>query len=140
MFLASKSTAQMDRATIDALITKMLETRQRVSDLIFITGKPPIVETEGRLKPFAMDADGSVLTPQFIEELAEHIIGGDERLINDYDAIGSCDCSYSIENVARFRVNLYKENCRRAIVMRKLQSTVPTLESLHLRPIFREMS
>ena len=129
----------MDRATIDPLITRMLDTRQRVSDLIFITGKPPIVETEGRLKPFAMDAAGSVLTQQFIEELAQHIIGNDERLINDYNTSGSCDCSYSIEDVARFRVNLYKENCRRAIVMRKLQSTVPTLESLHLRPIFREM-
>jgi twitching motility protein PilT len=139
MFLASKKAAQMDRATIDALITKMLETRQRVSDLLFITGKPPLVEIEGRLRPFVADTADSVLTPQFIEKLAEHIIGGDERLINDYNTSGSCDCSYAIENVARFRVNLYKENCRRAIVMRKLQSTVPTLESLHLRPIFREM-
>ncbi len=129
----------MDRATIDALITKMLETRERVSDLLFITGKPPLVETEGRLKPFASDIAGSVLTPQFIEELAEHILGNDERLINDYNATGSCDCSYAIENLARFRVNIYKENCRRAIVMRKLQSSVPTLDSLVLRPVFREM-
>ena len=129
----------MDRAAIDALITRMLETRDRVSDLLFIAGKPPLIETEGRLKPFASDMPGSVLTPHFIEALAEHIVGGDERLINDYDATGSCDCSYAIENVARFRVNIYKENCRRAIVMRKLQSTVPTLEALHLRPVFREM-
>jgi twitching motility protein PilT len=129
----------MDRAAIDALITRMLETRDRVSDLLFIAGKPPLIETEGRLKPFASDMPGSVLTPHFIEALAEHIVGGDERLINDYDATGSCDCSYAIENVARFRVNIYKENCRRAIVMRKLQSTVPTLESLALRPVFREM-
>jgi twitching motility protein PilT len=139
MLLASKSAPPMDRATIDPLITRMLDTRQRVSDLIFITGKPPLVETEGRLKPFVMDAAESVLTQQFIEDLAQHIIGNDERLINDYNTSGSCDCSYSIENVARFRVNLYKENCRRAIVMRKLQSTVPTMASLHLRPIFREM-
>jgi len=129
----------MDRAAIDALITRMLETRDRVSDLLFIVGKPPLIETEGRLKSFASDMPGSVLTPHFIEALAEHIVGGDERLINDYDATGSCDCSYAIENLARFRVNIYKENCRRAIVMRKLQSTVPTLEALHLRPVFREM-
>ena len=129
----------MDRAAIDALITRMLETRDGVSDLLFIAGKPPLIETEGRLKPFASDMPGSVLTPHFIEALAEHIVGGDERLINDYDATGSCDCSYAIENLARFRVNIYKENCRRAIVMRKLQSTVPTLEALHLRPVFREM-
>src|ERR1700736_6211821 len=129
----------MDRAAIDALITRMLEPGALVSHRLFIAGKPPLIETEGRLKPFPIDAAGSLLTPQFIDELAEHIVGGDERLMNDYNATGSCDCSYAIENLARFRVNIYKENCRRAIVMRKLQSTVPTLEARHLRPVFREM-
>ena len=129
----------MDRGTIDALLTTMLSTAERVSDLLFISGKPPLVETEGRLRPFAIDTPGSLLTSQFIEALSEHIIGNDERLNNDYNTTGSCDCSYAIEDIARFRVNIYKENRRRAIVMRKLQSTVPTLASLDLPPVFREM-
>ena len=129
----------MDRATIDALITSMLATEDRVSDLLFIAGKPPLVETEGRLRAFAIDTPGSLVTSQFIENLSAHIVGTDERLNNDYNATGSCDCSYAIEDVARFRVNIYKENRRRAIVMRKLQSDVPTLASLDLPPIFREI-
>ena len=129
----------MDRATIDALITSMLATEDRVSDLLFIAGKPPLVETEGRLRSFAIDTPGSLVTSQFIENLSAHIIGTDERLNNDYNDSGSCDCSYAIEDVARFRVNIYKENRRRAIVMRKLQSEVPTLASLDLPPIFREI-
>ncbi len=129
----------MDRATIDALITSMLATEDRVSDLLFIAGKPPLVETEGRLRSFAIDTPGSLVTSQFIENLSAHIIGTDERLNNDYNVSGSCDCSYAIEDVARFRVNIYKENRRRAIVMRKLQSEVPTLASLDLPPIFREI-
>lgn len=129
----------MDRATVDALIASMLETRNRISDLLFIAGKPPLVEVEGRLTPFAAEGPHSVLNPQFIDELADYIIGGDQRLINDYNTSGSCDCSYSIEDLARFRVNIYRANRRRAIVMRKLQSVVPTLESLALRPVFREM-
>lgn len=129
----------MDRATIDALITSMLETQERVSDLLFITGKPPLVETEGRLKPFAIDTPGSLLTEEIIDELADHIIGNEERLLADYAETGACDCSYALENLARFRVNVYKENSRRAIVMRKLEATVPTMDGLGLRPIFREL-
>ena len=126
----------MDRATVDNLIMDMLELGERVSDLLFIAGKPPLVEIDGRLKPFATDPPGSVVKPAFIDALAEYIIGEDERLKADYAKSGSCDCSYAIENVARFRTNIYKENRRRAIVMRKLASSVPTLESLRLPPIF----
>jgi twitching motility protein PilT len=129
----------MDRATVDTLITSMLELSERVSDLLFIAGKPPLAEIDGRLKPFALDTPDSIVTPAFIDALAEHIIGGDERLKVEYSKTGSCDCSYAIDNVARFRTNIYKENRRRAIVMRKLQSNVPTLELLRLPPIFEQI-
>ena len=129
----------MDRATVDALLTSMLQLGERVSDLLFIAGKPPLAEVDGKLKPFAIDTPGSLVTPAFIEVLAEHIMGGVERLQFDYDQTGSCDCSYVIEGVARLRVNIYKENQRRGIVMRKLQCDVPSLEALHLPPVFQQI-
>ena len=130
----------MDKRIVDALITSMLETGDRVSDLLFIEGKPPLVEIDGRLRPVAPNnIDDFAITPQFIEALSALIIGDEERLMTDYAATGSCDCSYAIENVARFRANIYKANSRRAIVMRKLQSSVPTLAALDLPPIFREI-
>ena len=81
----------MDRPTVDTLIKGMLSTQARISDLLFIAGKPPLVETEGRLRPFVIDTPNSLLTPQFIESLADQIIGDDQRLTNDYNATGSCD-------------------------------------------------
>jgi twitching motility protein PilT len=128
---------RLDRQTVDALITSMLEGGERVSDLLFFAGKPPLVEVDGRLKPPAINTPDSLLTTDFIDALAEYIMGDDERLRTEYASTGSCDCSYAIENVARFRTNIYKENRRRAIVMRKLQSTVPTLTELNLPPVFR---
>jgi twitching motility protein PilT len=127
----------LDRQTVDALITRMLEAGERVSDLLFLAGKPPLVEIDGRLKPFAIDKPDSLLTTHIIEALAEYIINDDERLKTDYASTGSCDCSYGIDNVARFRANIYKESRRRAIVMRKLQSTVPTLTELNLPLVFQ---
>jgi hypothetical protein len=58
-----------------------LSTQARISDLLFIAGKPPLVETEGRLSPFVIDTPNSLLTPQFTESLADQIIGDDERFV-----------------------------------------------------------
>jgi twitching motility protein PilT len=129
----------MDRQTVDALLTGMLESADGVSDLLFIAGKPPLVEIHGRLADFPIDTPESVLTPAVIEQLAGHIMNGSERLRLEFSTTGSCDCSYAIENLARFRVNIFKQNGRHAIVMRKLQSKIPTLADLGLPPIFREI-
>jgi twitching motility protein PilT len=129
----------MDRQTVDALLTGMLESADGVSDLLFISGKPPLVEVHGRLSDFPIDTPESVLTPALIEEIGTLMMNGSERHRLEFASTGSCDCSYAIENLARFRVNIYKQNGRHAIVMRKLQSTVPTLAKLSLPPIFREI-
>src|SRR4051812_15221242 len=129
----------MDRQTVDALLTGMLESADGVSDLLFIAGKPPLVEVHGRLSEFAIDTPETVLTPVLIEEIAGQIMNGSEHLRVEFSTTGSCDCSYAIDNLARFRVNIFKQNGRHAIVMRKLQSSVPTLDKLALPPIFREI-
>jgi twitching motility protein PilT len=129
----------MDRSNVDSLLTGMLKSTEGISDLLFISGKPPLVEVHGRLNPFSIEGPGSVLTPQFIEQLADNIIDGSERLKGEFAATGSCDCSYAIEGLARFRVNIFMQNGKHAVVMRKLQSEVPTLENLGLPPIFREI-
>ena len=127
----------MNRDLVDALLTGMLQTGEGVSDLLFIAGKPPLVETHGKLQDFPIDT--GVMTSDLIEQIALHIIAGNERLTKDLANAGSCDCSYAIENVARFRVNVFKQSGRFAIVMRKLQTEIPTLTDLGLAPIFHEM-
>jgi len=127
----------MNREIVDALLTGMLESGDGVSGLLFVAGKPPLVETHGRLQDFPIDT--AVMTSPMIEAMAVQIMDGNERLTSDLAKSGSCDCSYAIENVARFRVNIFKQSGRFAIVMRKLQTEIPTLDSLGLPPIFREI-
>ena len=129
----------MDREIVEALLKGMLESAEDVSDFLFISGKPPLIDIHGRLNEFPIDTPGSTLTPQQIEQLAVQIMNGSERLRVEFANTGSCDCSYAIENLARFRVNIFKQNGRHAVVMRKLQSKIPTLDTLGLPPIFREM-
>lgn len=117
----------------------MISSSEGVSDLLFAVGKPPVVEEHGTLEEFPIDTPTGVLDSAQIEKIAEHVMEGDERLKADFAASGSCDCSYALGDLARLRVNIFKQNGRTAIVMRKLQTEIPTLEGLALPPIFREM-
>ena len=127
----------MNTKIIDELLLAMIGSTEGVSDLIFTVGKPPLVEAHGLLKEFPISSGG--LGANEVNQLAEHVINGDERLARDLAEWGSCDCSYALEDVARFRVNIFKQNGRRAIVMRKLPSEIPTLEKLGLPPVFFEI-
>jgi twitching motility protein PilT len=129
----------VDKELIDALLTAMLESAEGVSDLLFAVGKPPVLEQHGGLEEFPIDLPDGVLTEAHIADIAVCLMNGQERLANDLAVNGSCDCSYSVEGVARFRVNIFRQNGHTAIVMRKLATKIPTLDGLGLPPIFREM-
>jgi len=122
-----------------ALLTAMLQSGEGVSDCLFLAGKPPLVERYGRLHELPMAEPGTTLQPAHVDAMAALLMDGSERLREDMATSGSCDTSYWLENLARFRVNIFRQNGRCGIVMRKLQSAVPTLDSLGLPPIFKEI-
>jgi twitching motility protein PilT len=129
----------VNKQVIDALLSAMISSSQGVSDLLFAVGKPPVLEDHGVLEEFPIDTPTGVLEAAQIEQIANHLMDGDERLKSDFAKLGSCDCGYSLGDLARMRVNIFKQNGRQAIVMRKLQTEIPTLAQLGLPPIFREM-
>ena len=130
----------MRKEDLDAILTSMLDhAEKRVSDLVFVADKPPQIEQDGRLEPLEMEGPDAVLQPAHIELMANLLMDGNERLVTEFDENGSCDSSYALGDRARFRVNIYKQNGRRGIVMRRLESKVPTLDELGLPSIFKEI-
>ena len=117
----------------------MISSSEGISDLLFAVGRPPIIEEHGVLQEFPIESETGALDATQIGQIAGHLMGDDERLRNEFTSYGSCDCSYALAGLARFRVNIFKQNGRQAIVMRKLQTEIPTLEQLGLPPIFKEM-
>ena len=124
---------------LDRLLAAMIQSADGISDLLFVAGKSPQVEVHGKLKPFALEPPESIFTSARIEGLARAIIGNNPRLPQDLADTGSCDCSYVLQKFCRFRVNIYRQNGNYAMVMRRLQAEVPSLETLHLPPVFREV-
>ncbi|MEO6872345.1 MAG: PilT/PilU family type 4a pilus ATPase [Chthoniobacterales bacterium] len=118
----------------------MLNTYDGIPDLNFTVGHPLQVEDFGELKPVFVDPPIEQLTPFQTEQIALALIGGKRRLLRDYLLAGSCDCSYSLANLARFRVNIFRQQGQFSIVMRRLQAVIPTIQHLNLPPIFREIA
>lgn len=132
-------TKSISTGELDQMLASMIQWADGISDLLFVAGKPPQVEVHGKLKPFTLKPPESILTSERIESLANAIMNGNPRLAQDLVEHGSCDCSYALQNFCRFRVNIYRQNGNYAIVMRRLQAQIPSLDSLHLPPAFREV-
>jgi len=117
----------------------MLESSPDVSDLNITAGKPLQVEASGVLKPVKTAPDIGTLTPFQTEVFALNVMGRDKRRLDDLVQRGSCDLSYSLEDKARFRVNVFSQKGNISTVLRILPTKIPTIESLNLPPVFKKM-
>ncbi len=124
---------------LDHVLATMLASHEGVSDLLFVAGKPPQVEAHGKLQGVTLDPENPVLDTLRIEKLARAIMSGNARLNKDLTETGSCDCSYTLPEVCRFRVNIYRQNGNYAMVLRRLQTQIPSLDKLNMAPVFREV-
>jgi twitching motility protein PilT len=125
---------------IDDLLRSMLAAGEGVSDLFFIVGRPPQVENFGKLVPVEGTPFSKAFEPQHTEGLAHTIVGEQQRLLDDLRANGSCDCSYAVGDLARFRVNIFRQKGTFAMVLRKLNTRIPTAEDLKLPPVFKRIT
>ncbi len=122
----------MSKSQLDATITTLVRTAEGVSDLLFVVGRPPQIEVYGKLRGVQIDPMDPILTPAVTEEIAATIIGNNDRLRDDLDRAGSCDTSYAVPGLARFRVNVFRQNGYHAVVMRKLNTQIPSIDGLKL--------
>src|SRR3954470_18085253 len=127
----------MRRPELDHILTTMLDSQQEASDLLFTANKPLQVESFGELQPVTLDPPIEKLTPFQTEMIALNLIGENQWHAEDLLRRGSCDSSYSLADIARFRVNIFSQRGNYSIVCRKLNTEIPTLDHLNLPEIIR---
>ncbi|MDD2389044.1 MAG: PilT/PilU family type 4a pilus ATPase [Desulfobacterales bacterium] len=130
----------MRKQEIDHILTRMLDAHKGVSDLNLTAGKPLQVESSGQLIPVDMEPDLKVLTPFQTEIFALNLINQDLRLTEILLTEGSCDLSYSLAGKARFRVNIFSQSGNYSIVLRKLDTKIPTIKELNLPEVFHKLA
>lgn len=122
----------MKKQEIDYLLARMLDSHDNVSDLNITVGKPLQVESSGELVTVDVEPAIRELTPFQSEIFALNIISGNQRLTEDLLTAGSCDASYELPGKARFRVNVFSQRGHISVVLRKLESKIPTIHEMDL--------
>ncbi len=122
----------MKKQEIDHILTRMLDSHKNVSDLNLTVGKPLQVESDGELVQVEMRPPFKELTPFQTEIFALNLMNQNRRLNRTLLKAGSCDLSYTLPGKARFRVNVFSQSGYCSIVLRKLESKIPTIEELQL--------
>ncbi len=130
----------MKKQEIDHILTRMLDAHKNVSDLNLTVGKPFQVESDGELISVKMRPNLKELTPFQTEIFALNLINNDRRLTENLLSQGSWDLSYSLPGKARFRVNIFSQSGYHSIVLRKLESKIPTIEELNLPDAMHKIS
>jgi len=130
----------MRKQEIDYILGKMLDSNKNVSDLNITVGKPFQVETSGQLVTVDLEPPFEKLTPFQTEIFALNLINYDRRLTEILLSQGSCDSSYELPGKARFRVNIFSQRGNYSIVLRKLETKIPTIEELGLPEPFKKMA
>ncbi len=99
----------MRKPEIDHILTRMLESNANISDIVLTVDKPFQVEAAGRLVGVNLEPPFEKLTPFQTEIFALNLINQDQRLIEMLIKEGSCDLSYELPGIARFRVNIFSQ-------------------------------
>src|SRR2546430_2011073 len=129
----------MRRPELDYVLSTMLDSQPEVSDLLFTVDKPLQVESFGDLKPVACDPAIEKLTPFQTEMIALNLMGDNRWHILELLQRGSCDTAYTLADRARFRISIFSQRGSYSIVLRKLNTVIPTLEWLNFPEIIREI-
>ena len=130
----------MRKPEIDHILIKMLESNANISDIILTVDKPFQVEAAGLLVPVELEPHFEKLTPFQTEIFALNLINQDRRLMEALVASGSCDLSYELPGIARFRVNIFSQRGQYSIVLRKLETQIPTFTELGLPEAYRRVT
>jgi twitching motility protein PilT len=121
-----------------SVISAMLRVSDKVSDLIFSPGREPQVELHGQLTRVKIPEVG-MLNAEDTARIAGDLIGRNELAVRKLREEGSCDISYSLAGLARFRVNIFTQRGSCAIVMRVIPNKIPDFATLSLPPQLAEL-
>lgn len=106
-----------------SLIATMLHAAPGTSDLIFSPGRAPQADLHGKLMQLNIEGVG-ILRAEDTARIAADLIGRNSHAVDKLKQEGSCDISYSLPKMSRFRVNVFTQRGSCAIVMRDRKSVV----------------
>ena len=104
------------------------------SDLHITVGSPPVCRVDGKLVRMPYD----ILTPEDTKKLAYSIMNEKQRL--KFETSSELDLSFGIEQMSRFRCNVFMQRGNVAVALRQIPYKIRTFESLGLPKVVAELA
>ena len=104
------------------------------SDLFISTGFPPAIKVDGTMTPVA----NQPLTPQHTKELARAIMN--DRQIEEFEATKECNFAIAPAGIGRFRVSAYIQQGTVGMVLRRINTSIPTIDELLLPDVMKDVA
>jgi len=118
--------------SVDELIKLVFE--KNASDLHISVGLPPTIRIDGRLTRL----DYPPFSQENVEKIVFDMLSNEQRRILEQN--WELDCSYGVEGIGRFRINVYRERGHYAIALRTISTDIPGFSQLGLPDTIRELS
>ena len=121
-------------STVDFTSYLKLMAHKKASDLFITAGVAPSMKVNGRIAPITQNA----LTPQQSRDMVLNVMTPSQR--EEFEKTHECQFAISVTGVGRFRVScFYQRNCV-GMVLRRIESKIPTPEELNLPPVIKQLA
>ena len=107
---------------------------QRASDLFITAGMAPSMKVNGTLSP----VNDSPLTPQQSRDLVLSVMTPPQR--EEFEKTHECNFAIGLSGVGRFRVSAFYQRNQVGMVLRRIETRIPTVEELSLPPIIKQLA
>jgi twitching motility protein PilT len=123
----------MDTETFHKILAGAM--KANASDVHLKVGTPILLRVNGVLQ----EVKSPSLTPDDTRVIVNAVLE-DVYPKPDMETLQEWDGSYSLNGVGRFRVNIYRQRNTFAVILRTIPFEVPTLESLGLPPVLKDIA
>ena len=113
-------------------LLKLLMEKQG-SDLFLTVGLPPAMKIDGHIRPVS----GTALTGENTEALVYAVMN--DKQLKEYEATKECNFAVAPLGIGRFRCNAFIQQGACGLVMRVLETEIPTIDQLGLPPVLKEV-
>lgn len=126
----------MEREQATKFINELLRlmVSKGASDLFITVGFPPAIKLDGRMTPVSQQP----LSPQHTAELVRAIMN--DRQAAEFEASKECQFAISPAGIGRFRVSAFVQQGQIGMVLRTINSRIPSVEELGLPPVLKDLS
>jgi twitching motility protein PilU len=108
--------------------------QKKASDLFITAGLPPSIKVDGRL----VAVTPTPLTPQDTAEIVASMMTPAQR--DEFEATHECNFAISESGVGRFRASAFYQRGQVGVVLRRIETYIPSIEELKLPPILKNLS